>query len=93
MAEVTDNQADNRYEMDVKGTVAFMDYRLKDDVIALVHTEVPEALSGQGIGSKLASGVLDDVRRRGLKVEPYCTFVQSYVERHPEYRDIVLPIR
>ncbi|WP_158047144.1 GNAT family N-acetyltransferase [Skermanella pratensis] len=93
MAEVTDNQAHHRYEMDVNGTVAFMNYRLKDDVIALVHTEVPESLSGQGVGSKLVRGVLDDVRGRGLKVEPYCTFVQGYVERHSEYQDLILPIR
>ena len=57
--------------------------------IALLHTEVPEALSGQGVGSKLVRGVLDALRAEGAKVVPRCEFVAAYVERHPEYRDMV----
>ena len=50
---------------------------------------MPEALSGQGVGSKLVRGVLDAVRAEGLKAVPRCEFVAAYVERHPEYRDMV----
>ena len=48
-------------------------------------------MSGQGIGSALVRSVLEDVRRRGLKVVPNCTFVQKYLQRHPEYQDNVMP--
>ena len=57
--------------------------------IALLHTEVPDALSGQGIGPKLVRGTLDAVRAEGLKVVPRCEFVAAYVARHPEYRDLL----
>ena len=90
MPEVTDNQAASRFEMASGGAVAFVAYeRAGDGRIALLHTEVPEALSGQGVGSKLVRGVLDAVRDEGLKVVPRCEFVAAYIERHPEYRDLL----
>ncbi len=90
MPEVKDNQAASRFEMASGGAVAFVEYeRAGGGRIALLHTEVPEALSGQGIGSKLARGVLDALRAEGAKIVPRCEFVAAYVARHPEYRDMV----
>ncbi len=90
MPEVKDNQAASRFEMTSGGAVAFVEYeRTGGGRIALLHTEVPEALSGQGVGSKLVRGVLDTLRAQGSRVVPRCEFVAAYVERHPEYRDMV----
>ncbi len=50
---------------------------------------MPEALSGQGVGSKLVRGVLDALRAEGAKVVPRCEFVAAYIARHPEYRDLL----
>jgi predicted GNAT family acetyltransferase len=55
----------------------------------LTHTEVPAVLSRQGVGSKLVRGVLDRLRAEGSKVVPRCEFVAAYMERHPEYRDLL----
>ena len=85
-----DNPAVGRFEMRSGGALAFVEYRREGDGrIALLHTEVPEALSGQGVGSKLVRGVLDSIRAEGAKVVPRCEFVAAYVARHPEYRDMV----
>ena len=90
MPGVKDNQAASRFEMTSGGAVAFVAYeRAGGGRIALLHTEVPEALSGQGVGSKLVRGVLDSIRAEGAKVVPRCEFVAAYVARHPEYRDMV----
>jgi hypothetical protein len=89
MSEVDDNTATSRFEMAGGGAVAFVEYTRAGDRIVLTHTEVPEALSGQGIGSKLVRGTLDALRGSGLKVVPRCGFVAAYVERHPEYRDLM----
>ncbi len=90
MSEVRDNPALGRFEVAIGGAVAFVEYRRAGDGrIALLHTEVPEALSGRGVGSKLVRGTLDAVRTEGLKVVPRCEFVAAYVARHPEYRDLV----
>lgn len=87
--DVTDNAERSRYEMDVDGHTAYVTYRRHGDRITLIHTEVPEALSGRGVGSKLARGVLDDVRRRGLRVVPECEFIAAFIDRHSEFADLL----
>ena len=62
--------------------------RLERDGL-VTHTEVPQALSGQGIGSRLAKGVFEQIRASGRKVVPRCSFMAGWVSRHPEYDDIV----
>ena len=90
MSEVKDNPAMGRFEIAGGGAVAFVEYeRSGGGRIALLHTEVPQALSGQGVGSKLVRGVLDALRAEGAKVVPRCEFVAAFVERHPEYRDLL----
>lgn len=89
MTDVTDNQAQHRFELAVDGHIATSQYSLEDGAIAFMHTEVPEALAGKGIGSKLVKGALDQARKRGLKVVALCPFVKAYVEKHAEYADLL----
>ena len=87
--EVRDNPAASRFEMASGDAVAFVEYTRAGDRIVLTHTEVPEASSGRGVGSKPVRGALDALRAEGAKVVPRCGFVAAYVERHPEYRDLL----
>ena len=89
MSEVRDNPATSRFEMASGDAVAFVEYMRAGDRIVLIHTEVPEALSGRGVGSRLVRGTLEAVRTEGLKVVPRCEFVAAYIERHSEYRDLL----
>jgi hypothetical protein len=50
---------------------------------------VPEELGGKGVGSKLVKGALDQVRSKGLKVIAQCPFVKAYIDKHPEYADLL----
>jgi predicted GNAT family acetyltransferase len=86
---IRDNPTASQFEMSVGDAVAFMRYQREDGRVVLVHTEVPAALSGQGVGSKLVRAVLDRLRGDGMKVVPRCEFVAAYLERHPEYRDLL----
>jgi len=87
--DVIDNEKDSRYEAEVQGGRAFIDYRLNEGRIVLVHTEVPKAAEGHGIGDALVRFALDDARARGLEVVPRCPFIAQWIERHPEYADLV----
>lgn len=89
--EVRNAEGNHRYEALVGGSVAgFSEYRLSEGVITFTHTEVDDAYEGQGVGSALVRGALDDVRRQGeRKVQPVCEFVKSYIDRHNEYGDLV----
>ena len=84
-----DNPALGRYEMDADGETATLYYRIAPGVITLRHTEVPPALGGRGVGSRLARAVLEDARARGLKVVASCPFVAAYIGKHPEFNDLL----
>lgn len=86
---VLNNTEKNRYELSVDGHLAATYYRIADGVITFIHTEVPDALAGRGIGAKLVKGALDQVRAAGLKVVPQCPFVRAYIEKHPDYADLL----
>lgn len=86
---VRDNPPEHRYELSVGGHLAATYYTLESGVITFVHTEVPDALAGRGVGSKLVKGALDQVRGRGLKVVAQCPFVKAYIEKHPDYTDLL----
>lgn len=87
-AEIRDNPDKHRYELEVDGEIAFVLYRRAPGTITFVHTEVPKALGGKGIGTQLAKHVLDAARAEGLKVIVKCPFITAYMKRHPEYDDL-----
>ncbi len=87
---VRDNHVLKRFELDLDGQMAVAHYQLSPGVITFTHTEVPPALSGHGIGSKLIRGALEAARRQGLKVVPKCPFVAAYMAKHPELDDLLL---
>jgi uncharacterized protein len=86
---VRDNSAIHHFELDVDGHTAFVDYRKTPEAITLVHTEVPKELGGRGVGSTLVRGVLEAVRAQGLKLIVKCPFVKAYMEKHPEFNDLL----
>jgi predicted GNAT family acetyltransferase len=66
-------------------------HRQGDDVLVFTHTEVPRALEGHGVASRLVRAALDDVRARGLRAAPMCPYVFTWLQRHPAYHDVVEP--
>lgn len=68
---------------------AVLDYRQDGKTILFLHTGVPPALEGRGLGSKLAKAGLDYARANQLKVQSWCWFVDKYIDRHPEYADLL----
>jgi hypothetical protein len=89
--EVSNNQAENRFEAHLGGKTAFLAYRRMPGRLVLVHTEVPTGFEGHGIGSKLVRAGIEFAREQGLTVVPLCWFVVDYIRRHPEYVDLVDP--
>ncbi|HEX2833466.1 MAG TPA: GNAT family N-acetyltransferase [Thermoanaerobaculia bacterium] len=90
MTEIRDNKDRSQYEVTLDGSTAYVAYdREGADRIVFTHTVVPEALSGRGLAGEIVKYALDDARAQGLRVVPQCTYVQSYLKRHPEYEDLV----
>ena len=89
MSDVRDNKALSRFELDVEGALAFANYRLTPSAVIITHTETPRALRGRGIASKLVQGALQLIRADGSKVIAGCGFVVDYLQKHPEFADLV----
>lgn len=87
-----DEPARNRFELLVDGKYAGRaDYRVRDGVVVVLHSEVDEKFRGQGLGGQLITGTLDLVRSHGDKVKLVCPFFVEYHEKHPDrYADIIV---
>ena len=89
MTEVRDNPEKSRYELMEDGKlVGVADYRPMGDKLGFPHTEIVPGRRNQGLGHQLVKGALDDVRRKGVKVVPYCWFVAEFIQDNPEYADL-----
>jgi predicted GNAT family acetyltransferase len=88
VSEVYDNPPQSRFELATPLGIAYSEYDLTGALLTIKHTEVPQALEGQGIGSRLARGALEAARARDLKVIARCPFVNAFMKRHPEYDDL-----
>ena len=86
---VTHNPAQQRFEARPQGRLALCSYRQQGDVLVLHHTEVPDALQGQGVAADLVQAALDWARAQGLRVRPSCSYVAAYMRRHPETQDLL----
>jgi predicted GNAT family acetyltransferase len=79
-----------RYEIRVGEELAgFAEYVVKGERHLFVHTEISQQFEGQSLGSKLAQGALDDMRALDATIVPICPFIAGWIERHPDYDDLV----
>lgn len=89
---VRDDLEEGAFVIEVDGIRAGKaDYRISDGRVIFTHTEISDAFSGRGLGSRLARYALDDVVRRELLIVPRCPFIAAYIRRHPEYQEMVDP--
>ncbi|MGY1841772.1 MULTISPECIES: GNAT family N-acetyltransferase [unclassified Modestobacter] len=87
---VTDAPEDSRYEIrDGERLLGQAAYQRRGNQVVFTHTEVDSGEENSGLGSTLVRAALDDVRSKGETVVPMCSFVRGWIERHPEYRDLV----
>ncbi len=78
-----------RFTAEVDSHACEADYQLRDGVMHLVHTAVPRALQGRGIAAALVQAALAEARRQGWRVRPVCSYVQTYMRRHPDTQDLL----
>lgn len=89
MSQVIDHSQEGRYELVEEGKLAFADYRLNGQVMIIPHVEADPALRGKGTAGRLMEGVLKSAREKGVKVTPLCGYAAAYIQRHPEYHDLL----
>lgn len=86
---VRDNAAQNRFEIEENGQVAFATYRRADNVVTIPHVEAPQELRGKGTAGRLMEGIAVLAREGGLKIVPRCPYAAAWFRRHPEDSDVL----
>jgi predicted GNAT family acetyltransferase len=87
---VVDSPESGRFEILVDGQVAgFAEYQRNGSTVLFVHTEIDPRFEGCGLGSTLARGALGAARDQQSSVLPLCPFIRDYIQRHPDYLDLV----
>jgi len=87
--EVTHNSGNNRFELTVDGHLAVLTYMMKGEIMVFLHTGVPPAIGGRGLGTNLVETGLEYARANGLKVRSMCWFVSKYIRHHEKYQELL----
>jgi len=88
--KITHSEDQRKFETVVDGKKGVVEYLQVGNRIIFTHTEVDPALEGQGIASRLAKHVLEYAREMEYEVMPLCPYIAGYINRHPEYRSLVM---
>ncbi|MFM9443802.1 GNAT family N-acetyltransferase [Streptomyces acidiscabies] len=95
--KVIDVPEARRYEARVDGwseeVAGFSQYLRTSELITFLHTEVAPEFEGRGVGSALVRTSLDEARAAGLRVLATCPFYAAWIDRHPEYADLLYQAR
>ncbi|HEX9938199.1 MAG TPA: GNAT family N-acetyltransferase [Longimicrobium sp.] len=87
--QVQRNEAEEQFEALVGGEKAVLTYAEQNGKFYVLHTEVPEAMEGHGVGSALVRAAMDYAREQGVKAVPFCAFAKAWLQRHQDYSDMV----
>lgn len=87
--ELVDNKKLHNFEFVVEGYRSFIDYVIKYELVYLIHTEVAPELEGKGVASAMVTKTLAYLEAQGRQIVPRCSYVLTYLERHPEWKKLV----
>ena len=87
--KIVHNESAKRFETSIDGHIGYISYQARDGKLVYDHTIVPEELGGRGVGSALVKHALNYARENDKKVVPQCSFVSCYINKHPDYQDLL----
>ena len=87
--KLIDNATDHRFEMNVDGNIAFIEYKQSPGKVTLLHTEASPQLEGKGAATAVIEKTLDYLEKNNFKLIPLCPLVVAYIKRHPEWKRLV----
>ena len=83
-APVVDDPVRHRLVARADTEEAELVYDRGPELLYLLHTRVPPALEGQGLGSQLVLAAMELARENGLVVVPWCPFARRWLREHSE---------
>ncbi|MCA2927054.1 MAG: N-acetyltransferase [Burkholderiales bacterium] len=89
---ITHHPDTQTFDVTVEGHLCYLRYDKQGNILALTSTQVPAAVGGRGIAADLVKTALDYAGNHQLKIRPVCSYVVTYLKRHPEYQALVANI-
>lgn len=86
---LTNNEEKKRFEIEIEGNIAFIDYKQMSTQIALIHTEVPKVIGGRGVAAALVEKTFNYIEEHNELLLPLCPYVFAYIQKRPEWKRIV----
>lgn len=83
------NPKEQRFEWTEDSLLSVLDYTLQGNVMTITHTGVPSTVGGRGIAADLSKHALETARDSGWLVRPVCSYAAAYIQRHPQYQDLL----
>ena len=85
------NVAAQRFELRVGGVLCVADYRRYPGKLVIYHTEVPQPLQRRGFAARMTRAALEYARAENLQVEPSCPYTAAFMQKNPEFADLLVP--
>jgi predicted GNAT family acetyltransferase len=86
--EVTQNEAENRFEIWIDEELSKLDYIEDKDTFLIAHVGVHPEYRGHGIAGKLTQTGLEYAKAKSLRVIPMCSYAAAYIRRNPQYIEL-----
>lgn len=91
--DLRDVVSEHRYEQDFADgegqvRIVFADYAVRGDTRVLLHVEADPALRGTGASGRFMQALAEHARAEGLKLYPQCGYARTWLQRHPEFKDV-----
>ena len=91
-AEVVEAPERDRFELLRDGELlGFVEYRAGGKSLIIAHTEIDAGHEGEGLGSTLVGGMLDQLREAGRHGDPAVPVHRGLHQPPPDYVDVVDP--
>ncbi|ALI98891.1 GNAT family N-acetyltransferase [Rufibacter tibetensis] len=87
--EIINNPAAHKFETTVEGKTAFIQFKLRGDVMTVLHTIVPEELEGRGLAAAMSTHVLKYLEAEKMQLVPLCPYMLAFLKKHPAYQHLV----
>lgn len=87
--EVKHDKVNNRFVINIDGLDSFVEYSLNEKEMNLYHTYTPPQLRGKGLAEKVVRAAIEYAKENSLKVIPSCSYVAVFMQRHPEYSELL----
>jgi len=78
-----------RFTINVEDHIGALIFTMADGIMRITSVRVPDAIGGRGVAGRLTRHALDQARSDGMAVDPACPYVKRWIERHPDYADLI----